>query len=52
MLPTGKNMRTISEQILAPETGIAIQITTGDHLRVSDLEGGQVVDSWEPARGW
>ena len=44
MPPTGKDMRTISEHILAPETGIAIQITTGDHLRVSDLEGGQVVD--------
>jgi uncharacterized protein YcgI (DUF1989 family) len=38
------DMRTIFEHILAPETGIAIKITTGDHLRVIDLEGGQVVD--------
>ena len=34
----------ITEHVLAPETGIAITIATGDRLRVIDLEGGQVVD--------
>ena len=37
-------MQTITEQVLAPETGIAITVATGDRFRVTDLEGGQVVD--------
>ena len=37
-------MRTITKHLLAPETGIALTIATGDRLRVTDLEGGQVVD--------
>ncbi len=37
-------MRTIEEHVLAPETGIALTIATGARLRVTDLEGGQVVD--------
>ncbi|MEE2970286.1 MAG: urea carboxylase-associated family protein [Pseudomonadota bacterium] len=37
-------MHTITEQILAPATGVAITVAAGDRLRVTDLEGGQVID--------
>ena len=37
-------MKIISDQTLAPATGIALEIAVGQRLRVTDLEGLQVVD--------
>ena len=37
-------MQTITEQVLAPEMGIAITVATGDRFRVTDHKSGQVVD--------
>ncbi|MBM3485580.1 MAG: urea carboxylase-associated family protein [Alphaproteobacteria bacterium] len=37
-------MKTILDQVLAPKMGIAIIVKNGQHLRVTDLEGLQVVD--------
>jgi uncharacterized protein YcgI (DUF1989 family) len=37
-------MRTVSEHVMAPKTGHAVTVRRGQHLRVTDLEGKQVVD--------
>ncbi len=37
-------MATVHESILAPATGIALTVTAGQRLRVTDVEGRQVVD--------
>lgn len=34
----------IFEQVLPPKTGLALEVKAGQHLRVIDLEGQQVVD--------
>ena len=36
--------RQVFDQILAPATGIAIEVAAGQRLRVTDIEGLQVVD--------
>jgi len=37
-------MRRVFEQVLSPKTGLAVEVKQGQHLRVIDLEGKQVVD--------
>ena len=37
-------MSVVHEQILAPKTGTAVTVKRGQRLRVTDLEGRQVVD--------
>ena len=37
-------MDTMFEQVLPPKTGLAVEVETGQLLRVIDLEGQQVVD--------
>ena len=37
-------MQKIFEQILPPKSGLAVLVKEGQHLRVTDLEGQQVVD--------
>ena len=37
-------MDVIFEKILPPKTGLALELETGQNLRVIDLEGQQVVD--------
>jgi len=37
-------MKLIYELVLAPKTGLAHEIMKGQHLRITDLEGQQVVD--------
>jgi uncharacterized protein YcgI (DUF1989 family) len=37
-------MRKVHEQILAPKSGLALLVKKGQHLRLIDLEGKQVVD--------
>ena len=37
-------MEKIFEQIMPPKTGLAVEIKQGQHLRVIDLEGKQIVD--------
>lgn len=37
-------MRVVFEKIMPPKTGLAVVVKTGQHLRVIDLEGKQVVD--------
>jgi len=37
-------MEKIYEQIMPPKTGLAVEVKHGQHLRVIDLEGKQVVD--------
>jgi len=37
-------MQKIFEQIMPPKTGLAVEVKQGQHLRVIDLEGKQVVD--------
>ena len=37
-------MKVVFEQVLPPKTGLAITVKRGQHLRVIDLEGKQVVD--------
>jgi uncharacterized protein YcgI (DUF1989 family) len=37
-------MRVVLEQVIPPKQGFALTIRTGQHLRVTDLEGQQVVD--------
>jgi len=37
-------MQKIFEQIMPPGTGLAVEVKQGQHLRVIDLEGKQVVD--------
>lgn len=37
-------MNQTFSRILAPKTGLAVEVRRGDHLRVTDLHGKQVVD--------
>src|SRR5438876_66573 len=37
-------MRTVFEQVIPPKRGLAVTVKKGQHLRVTDLEGKQVVD--------
>ena len=37
-------MEKILEQVMPPKTGLAVAVKQGQHLRVTDLEGQQVVD--------
>ena len=37
-------MKRVFEQVLPPKTGLAVEVARGQHLRVIDLEGKQVVD--------
>ncbi len=37
-------MKLIFEKVMPPKTGLAVTVKTGQHLRVIDLEGQQVVD--------
>jgi len=37
-------MQKIFEQIMPPATGLALEVKQGQHLRIIDLEGKQVVD--------
>ena len=37
-------MKLIHEQVLPPKTGVAVTVRQGEHIRVIDLEGKQVVD--------
>ncbi len=39
-----RKLEKILEQIMAPKTGLALEVKQGQHLRVTDLEGQQVVD--------
>src|SRR5437879_13342398 len=37
-------MRTVFEQVIPPKRGLAVTVKKSQHLRVTDLEGKQVVD--------
>jgi uncharacterized protein YcgI (DUF1989 family) len=37
-------MKTVFEQVIPPKKGLAIEVKTSQHWRVTDLEGKQVVD--------
>src|SRR5256712_11981153 len=37
-------MRTVFEEVIPPKRGLAVTVKKGQHLRVTDLEGKQVVD--------
>lgn len=37
-------MRKISEQVVAGKSGLALELESGQHLRIADLEGRQVID--------
>ena len=37
-------MRKVLEKVMPPKTGLAVEVKQGEHLRVIDLEGKQVVD--------
>ena len=37
-------MKPTFEKVMPPKTGLAVIVKTGQHLRVIDLEGKQVVD--------
>lgn len=37
-------MKVVHEQVIPPKTGLAVIVKQGQHLRVIDLEGKQVVD--------
>src|ERR1043166_7016796 len=37
-------MGTVFEQVIPPKRGLAVTVKKGQHLRVTDLEGKQVVD--------
>ena len=37
-------MDVVFEKVMPPKTGLAVEIKAGQHLRVTDLEGQQVVD--------
>ena len=37
-------MDRVFEQVMPPKTGLALIVRTGQRLRVTDLEGKQVVD--------
>jgi len=37
-------LKTIHEHVMAPKSGHAVHVRRGQHLRITDLEGKQVVD--------
>lgn len=37
-------MRRLFEQVIPPKTGLAVLVKAGQHLRVTGIEGKQVVD--------
>ena len=37
-------MKRVFERVLPPKTGLAVEVKRGQHLRIIDLEGKQVVD--------
>jgi uncharacterized protein len=37
-------MKTVHEHVMPPKTGHAVTVNKGQHLRITDLEGKQVVD--------
>jgi len=37
-------LKTIHEHVMAPKSGHAVHVRKGQHLRITDLEGKQVVD--------
>ena len=37
-------MKVVFERVIAPKQGLAVTVRRGQHLRVTDLEGKQVVD--------
>jgi uncharacterized protein len=37
-------MRLVSDTVLAPKSGMALEVKQGQHLRIVDLEGKQAVD--------
>jgi uncharacterized protein len=37
-------MKLIHEHVMPPKTGYALTVNTGQHLRITDLQGKQVVD--------
>jgi uncharacterized protein YcgI (DUF1989 family) len=37
-------MQKVHEHVMPPKTGHAVEVTQGQHLRITDLEGKQVVD--------
>ncbi|MDB5591743.1 MAG: hypothetical protein JWR86_2268, partial [Enterovirga sp.] len=37
-------MRLAREDVMPPKTGLAVEVKAGQHLRITDLEGKQVVD--------
>ena len=38
------NVNQIHEHVMAPKSGHAVEVKKGQHLRITDLEGKQVVD--------
>jgi uncharacterized protein YcgI (DUF1989 family) len=38
-------MRRTFAHVMAPKTGLAVGVATGQHLRITDIEGKQVVDA-------
>lgn len=39
-----KQMKPVSEILMRPKSGLALKLSAGDHLRITDLEGHQVVE--------
>jgi uncharacterized protein YcgI (DUF1989 family) len=39
-----EEMKTVHEHVMAPKSGHAVEVKRGQHLRITDLEGKQVVD--------
>ena len=37
-------MRAVFEKVMPPKSGLAVEVRKGQHFRVTDLEGKQVVD--------
>jgi uncharacterized protein YcgI (DUF1989 family) len=42
--PERKVMKKIAEKVMLPGSGLAVEVKQGQHLRVIDLEGQQVVE--------
>ena len=40
----GKSMKVAFEKVMPPKSGLAAEVKKGQHLRVTDVEGKQVVD--------
>ena len=38
-------MKVVFEKVMPPKSGLAVEVKKGQHLRVTDLEGKQVVDT-------